>query len=168
MLIKIKMFSVLIVLFTQSGFTFADDGSNFDLATKANQAIDIGSRLELFIDKFLIEKMENTRLVLHEPEDKGPVLNFDKSWEGPFSAYCTVIKAAEKYQMYYRGLYSAGKDGSDDETTCYAESNDGIIWRKPDLEIYKRNGTLNNNIVLAKEDDISFNAQSPNPTTTWS
>ena len=157
MLIKIKMFSVLIVLFTQSGFTFADDGSKSDLGNKANQVIDIGSRLELFIDKFLIGRIENVRLVLHEPEDKGPVLHFDKPWEGAFSAYCTVIKSANKYQLYYRGLYSAGKDGRDDETTCYAESDDGIRWRKPELNLFMVNNTRENNVILANATPVSHN-----------
>jgi len=33
----------------------------------AGEPINIGSRRELFVDRFLIERMENTALKLHEP-----------------------------------------------------------------------------------------------------
>ena len=37
-------------------------------------AVEIGSRLELFVDPFLIGSFQNTALKLHEPRDEGPVL----------------------------------------------------------------------------------------------
>jgi hypothetical protein len=119
--------------------------------------VDIGSRLELFTDNYLIDKLDNVSLKLHEPIDKGSVLNFDKSWEGPFSAYCTVIKEQDIFSLYYRGVPTAGKDGRADEHTCYAESKDGINWTKPDLKIYEIDGTLNNNVVLANAVPVTHN-----------
>ena len=94
--------------------------------------VNIGSRLELFVDSFLIEKQENVCRILHQPEDAGNVLFFDKPWEGPFCGYATIIKDDEVYRLYYRGLPEAGKDGSSMETTCYAVSGDGINWTRPD------------------------------------
>ena len=79
---------------------------------------------------FLIDKLLNTDLVLHEPRDEGIVLKFDNPWEGPFCGYCTIIQDGETYKAYYRGLPKAGKDGSQDETTCYAESKDGYNMEK--------------------------------------
>ena len=64
-----------------------------------NKIIDIDSRLELFIDDFLIDKLLNTSLVLNEPIDEGEVLFFDKPWEGPFCGYVTIINDNEKYRM---------------------------------------------------------------------
>jgi len=122
-----------------------------------NQLINLDSRRELFIDYFLIDKMQGTRLVLHEPRDKGAVLNFDKQWEGAFCGYCTVIKAEKIYQLYYRGLPGAGKDGSRSEVTCYAESKDGIHWIKPDLELFEVNGTKKNNAILADAAPVTHN-----------
>ena len=69
----------------------------------AAEPVDIGSRRELFVDHYLVEKMHGTELRLHRPVDEGRVLAFDKPWEGAFCAYVTVIKAPDKYQMYYRG-----------------------------------------------------------------
>jgi len=119
--------------------------------------VNIGSRLELFIDTFLIEKQINVQRILHEPEDEGIVLFFDKPWEGPFCGYATIIKDNAKYRLYYRGLPEAGKDGSTLETTCYAESDDGINWTKPNIGIYEISGTYNNNVILANDAPYSHN-----------
>jgi hypothetical protein len=86
----------------------------------------IGSRLELFIDHYLIDTLDNVSQKLHTPIDKVSVLNFDKPCEGPFSAYCTIIKDDDLFRLYYRGVPTAGKDGRSDEVTCYAESKEGI------------------------------------------
>ena len=119
--------------------------------------VNIGSRLELFVDTFLIEKQNNVQRILHEPKDEGIVLFFDKPWEGPFCGYVTIIKDDTKYRLYYRGLPEAGKDGSAIETTCYAESDDGINWTKPNIGIYEISGTYNNNVILANNAPFSHN-----------
>ena len=108
----------------------------------------LNSDRELFIDYHLINKLDGTKLLLHHPYDEGPVMNFNKPWEGPFCGYVTIIKDKDIYRLYYRGLPEAGKDGSDIESTCYAESKDGIHWTKPNLGIYEYKGSKNNNIIL--------------------
>lgn len=119
--------------------------------------VNIGSRLELFVDSFLIEEQDNVNRILHPPEDAGNVLSFDKPWEGAFCGYATIIKDGDVYRLYYRGLPEAGKDGSSSETTCYAESEDGINWTRPDLGIYEVSGSRNNNIILADVAPITHN-----------
>ena len=119
--------------------------------------IKLNSNRELFIDNFLIDKLIGTRLIMHRPIDEGSVLQFEKPWEGPFCGYCTVIKDGEIYRLYYRGLPKAGKDGSTNETTCYAESKDGIAWTKPDLRIYEIMDTQDNNVILANDAPFSHN-----------
>ena len=96
-------------------------------------------------------------MIMHHPVDEGPVLYFDEAWEGPFCGYCTVIKDGEKYQLYYRGLPEAGKDGSDNETTCFAQSKDGINWTKPKLKIFEKYDNKKNNIILADHAPFSHN-----------
>ena len=110
--------------------------------------IDIGSNRELFVDHYLIDQLKNVELKLHEPRDEGPVLFFDNQWEGQFSGYCTIIKDGGLYRAYYRGIPTVGDDGNKNEVTCYAESDDGISWRKPDLGIHEYKGSKNNNIIL--------------------
>ncbi len=136
----------------------AQDQNKKTVARKVKaDIVNVGSRLELFIDSYLIDTLINTSLKLHEPVDKGIVMNFDKPWEGPFSAYCTVIKDGDLFRLYYRGLPTAGNDGRIEEHTCYAESKDGINWTKPGLSLFEINGTLNNNVVLSNEVPVVHN-----------
>ncbi|HNY39466.1 MAG TPA: hypothetical protein PKJ41_03695 [Bryobacteraceae bacterium] len=123
----------------------------------ATAAIDIGGRRELFIDDFLIDRMQGVRLELGRPVDAGVAIRFDKPWEGPFSAYTTVVHDGGIHRMYYRGVPESGKDGNESEVTCTAESNDGITWRRPELSLYDARGTKPNNVILAGQAPLSHN-----------
>jgi len=126
-------------------------------ATTSQEVRDIGSRLELFVDDFLIERLNGTQLKLHEPHPAGVALRFDQPWEGSFTGYLTVLKDGDRFRMYYRGLATAGKDGSTNECTCYAESTDGMVWAKPQLGLFELFGTRSNNVVLAHAAPFSHN-----------
>ncbi|MBW7892083.1 MAG: hypothetical protein H3C48_13885, partial [Chitinophagaceae bacterium] len=112
---------------------------------------------ELFVDGYLVDKLNNVTRELHTPVNEGTALKFDKPWEGNFSAYCTIIKDGTLFKLYYRGIREAGKDGNENEVTCYAESSDGIHWRKPNLGIYDINGTTDNNVILAHAAPVTHN-----------
>ena len=120
-------------------------------------SLDIGSRRELFVDRYLIDTLNGAVLKLHEPRDEGPVFQFDKPWEGPFCGYCTVIQDKQRFLLYYRGLPQAGGDGSPLETTCVAESPDGIRWTRPALGLFEVQGTRENNVVLAQAAPVTHN-----------
>jgi len=96
-------------------------------------------------------------MVLCEPQDEGAVLYFDEPWEGPFCGYSTIIHDGSVYRLYYRGLPTAGKDGSAIETTCYAESKNGINWSKPNLELFDVLESNQNNVILAGDPPFSHN-----------
>lgn len=124
---------------------------------KTRTPLVLDSRLELFVDSFLIGSLYNLQLRMHTPVDEGPVLSFDKPWEGPFSTYTTIIRDADIYRLYYRGLATTGGEATNDEVTCYAESTDGISWTKPDLKLFKVMDTWDNNIILANLKPSSHN-----------
>lgn len=126
-------------------------------ASAAQEAVDIGNRLEPFVDHFLIDRMDGVTLKLHEPRPAEKVLLFDKPWEGRHCGYVTVLLDGDVVRMYYRGLPSAGKDGSDAEVTCYAESRDGVHFEKPNLGLYEAYGTKENNCILAGQPPFSHN-----------
>ncbi len=130
---------------------------NASSSTAPPEVREIGSRLELFVDDWLIDRLEGTQLKLHEPQPAGVVLRLDRPWEGGFSGYFTVIKNDDRYRLYYRGLATAGRDGSTNECTAYAESKDGIAWTKPDLGLFELFGTRSNNVVLAHAAPFSHN-----------
>lgn len=119
--------------------------------------IQLGAERELFVDHYLIDQLNGTRLVLHAPHDEGAVLQFDKPWEGAFCGYATVIKDGDVFRLYYRGLPGAGKDGGNDANTCYAESRDGIHWTKPNLGLFTVLGTKENNVILANAAPMTHN-----------
>lgn len=107
------------------------------------------NKRELFVDQYLIQSKSKVEHRLHHPVSAGPVLYFDRPWEGNFSTYVSVVQAEGLYHMYYRG---SGGTGTNGQVTCYAVSNDGINWSKPNLALHSVNGTMNNNIVLIFSD----------------
>ncbi len=117
----------------------------------------LGSRLELFVDDYLVDELKGSRLMLHHPRPAEIAVKFDKPWEGLHAGYSTVIKDDEVYRLYYRGLPISTRDGTDHEVTCYAESKDGICWIKPELELFDVKGTRKNNVILAGAKPCSHN-----------
>lgn len=121
------------------------------------EVLDLGQRRELFVDRFLIDAMEGTALRLGVPQQAGVALQFDAPWELHHCGYVTVFQDGERFRMYYRGLPVSGKDGSNEETTCYAESRDGKTWEKPKLGLFETHGTRENNVILAGMAPFSHN-----------
>jgi hypothetical protein len=115
-------------------------------AFATDNTIALGSRRELFIDKFLIAEMKGTELRLGTPIDAGTAFHFDKPWEGRFSNYATVIGK----KLYYRGVPNAGEDGRGNEVTCYAESKDGKQFERPNI-------ARETNIILANTPPLQHN-----------
>lgn len=123
----------------------------------ADAPIALGSRLELFADSYLIERIEGARLRLHPPTPAETVLRFDAPWEGEFVGYVTVIQDGELYRLYYRGMPEAAGDGTRIESTCYAVSTDGIHFKKPNLGLFEVQGTRDNNVILSGFEPLSHN-----------
>ena len=113
---------------------------------------DIGSRLELFVDDYLIESMNGVGLKLHAPKRENVAIRFDDLWDGATSHIVSVFQDGEIYRMYYRGGPVHANGVLDNSRTCYAESKDGIHWFKPKLGLYRDEHTesTNNNIVLMR------------------
>ncbi len=121
------------------------------------EVVDLGSRRELFVDRFLIDSIHGVELRLHEPRDEGEVLRFDQPWEGIHCGYCTVIRDGARFRVYYRGMPADVIDGTAGEVTCLAESTDGLRWTKPKLGLFEVRGTKENNVVLAGDPPFSHN-----------
>ncbi len=124
----------------------------------AQEPVNIGGRLELMVDDFLIESMSGeARLQLHRPERREIVFKTDAPWEGNASAYQSVFRDGDLYRMYYRGthyLHSGGAAQALEEHPwylCYAESDDGIHWHRPELGLFGFGGSKANNIILTPE-----------------
>jgi hypothetical protein len=109
---------------------------------------DISNRRELFVDYWLIDSMKNTELVMHEPIDCGEVMKFNQpEWEATLCTYATVLHDDSVFRLYYRAGLNGARD-NDFQLTAYAISRDGIIWVKPELNLFQHQGSARNNIVL--------------------
>ena len=65
----------------------------------ADRPIDIGTRVEMFVDDWLIDPTlrRGITLELQTPVRREVVLTTDKPWEGHFSAYYTIFKDGAKF-----------------------------------------------------------------------
>ncbi len=96
---------------------------------------------QLFVDDYLIEST-NLEAIQHTPvfSKRNPVLGPDKEWEsnlsGPFAAPFSDGIWFDEKDNKYKMWYLAGKQNSNSYYTCYAESDDGVEWEKPDLGLY--------------------------------
>ena len=116
----------------------------------AAEPISLGSRLELFVDDHVLEKLSGeVAFQLHQPEPKEVVLVTDQPWEGNTCAYYVVFHDGDLYRMYYRGSHfdTEKRRAAHREVACYAESKDGIQWTKPELGLFEFDGSKTNNIV---------------------
>ena len=112
----------------------------------AAEPVDVGSRLELFVDDVLIDRMDGVAQRLCRPVPREPAIVVDRPWESPHFGYVTVFADRDLFKMYYRAM-ECSKEGSWPSGSAYAESTDGIHWTKPVLDIADFRGSTANNLV---------------------
>ena len=126
-----------------------------------NGSIHIGSRLEMFVDDGLIDRLNGAERRLHHPVPQEVAMVFDRPWEGNHTAGMSVLRADDGlYRLYYK----AGRHGLPEyrgnppvavDTSksfgCYAESRDGITWTRPSLGLFEVAGTRDNNVIQTPE-----------------
>lgn len=115
--------------------------------TKKPDVIPVNVGRQLFVDNFLIAET-NLNPVYHTPDfyEGNPVLEPDKEWEkttegglyaAPFSDGIWYDEKDGRFKMWY--LAGAGMLHKGDKQTfytCYAESEDGKLWKKVNKDIY--------------------------------
>jgi hypothetical protein len=116
---------------------------------------ELGSRLEPVWDMERLSALDGVRLTLHAPTLREVSIVHDAPWEGNVCCYHTVFQDGPLYRMYYRGR-NWDKTATRREVVCYAESDDGIVWRKPELGLVDFEGSTANNIVWDQAGSHSF------------
>jgi len=121
-------------------------------AQEEEAPLNIGSRLELFVDDYLLDAMDGVTRKLHSPVRREVVMTFDRPWEGQVSMAHCVFQDGDIYRMYYRGCginrpLSEYPNVYGPRVTCYAESTDGIHWTRPNLGLVEYDGSKENNIL---------------------
>ena len=114
----------------------------------AAQPIDVGSQKQLFIDHKFIDSKENIDLVVNPPKKRpGAFLRSDKPWEAFRLIYYSVAEDQGMYKMWYQAFDNDQWSGGVPRM-CYAVSQDGLHWEKPNLGLVEYNGSKENNILL--------------------
>lgn len=91
----------------------------------AAEPIAIGTRLEPLVDRYLIESLDNCRLLLHRPVPQEVAIVHDAAWEGNTCAYHTVFQDGELYRMYYRGGTFRAKQNPKHSPGCLLRGKQG-------------------------------------------
>ena len=108
---------------------------------------DIGTRWELFVDEWLIDKKDGVALQLHRPVKREIILTLDAPWEDTVGGCYTVfLEDGKTYRLYYRGACPED-DSSRRQVTCLAESSDGIHFERSNLGLFEHDGSKDNNII---------------------
>jgi len=133
----------------------ASDLISSPVSAQSNEAqtpINVGSRKQLFIDNSLIEANRDVTLTMNPPQRDGRVLIApDATWEqgASIAVYSSVLKENGRIRVWYDLIRPTGP-GPYDHTrrVCYAESTDGLQFKKPILNLHEVNGDKKNNVVL--------------------
>ena len=114
----------------------------------------MSSRTLLFLDDEHIADTVRLSRVWEQPRPFGPVLTADRPWEGACVVRPNVVPSPDGpgYRMWYQVFTRRKTPGS--RLFCYAESEDGIAWVKPELGLVEWRGSRANNIVLGDRDPV--------------
>lgn len=82
---------------------------------------------------------------------EGPVLWPDQYWEKSGYYHWYRFGSVRKDDDGFKMWYTSNDTGYNDFLLCYAESDDGIHWEKPDLGMIEYRGSTANNIVLKRD-----------------
>lgn len=119
----------------------------------ATEPIDLADRRELFVDEFLLDRIAGLEFKLHLPTPREIVLDYthNSPWDGTTSGYPTIFRDGEIIRMYYMAVNVISANGKDivprPIVACYAESTDGVHWKRPTLGLIEYEGSRENNIV---------------------
>lgn len=152
-----------------AGLLSLTSGSPAARAAEQNETLDIGARRELFVENTLIEQLKGGAAQrLHHPVPREIVLRHDEPWEGTGSGYHSLFHDGDLYRMYYKAWHldvteKGVNTGRHPLYCCYAESTDGIHWKKPNLGLYEFQGSKENNITMASGKVGNLNVDAGHP-----
>ena len=122
-------------------------------STRADEVCDIGSRLELFVDDYLIDRLDGAEQRLHRPQAANKLLEGKQPSGLWFDNGYAVVKDGNIYRMFYNAS----------SVLALAESLDGIHWTTPSIGLVEYNGSRDNNLVGTEDGRLMISDQEPLP-----
>jgi hypothetical protein len=141
---------------TRRRFVAAGLASGLSRFAAAAPAAEPSTRL--FVDdRFVTRKKGVRRVVRSATKPDAPVITGERPWEGVRVYHAgSVIRdpATRRFRMWYMSRLDSGHShqipaltGRLPDLMLYAESEDGLKWRKPELGLIEFDGSRRNNIV---------------------
>ena len=121
----------------------------------------------LFLDLWELAERRHVDLIVNtaKKDPRNPVLQGEPgSWDSQAICYGTVLHDEGRYRMWY----TARSGTTDCAVCCYAVSDDGITWERPNLGLFEYHGSTDNNIcalgeIPPRELPIRSGRPTPNP-----
>ena len=117
----------------------------------------LGRNVQLFVDDFLVDRTQRVWRTLNggyntRPRKvaENPIVKPDRPWEGFLVLQPGSViydEESQLFKMWYNTLPTM-TNSAIQQFICYAISEDGIHWEKPDLNLVDFKGSKANNIVL--------------------
>jgi len=110
---------------------------------------------QLFLDNEIIESQKNIQRIIHpaKKHPENPILTADSPWENNSCLiYGSVLKEKNVFRMWYHTSIKERPELKHGSTTgvAYAQSDDGIQWKKPEFDLVKINGR-NTNLIMERD-----------------
>ncbi len=126
-------------------------GLTICLSAAAQEVFPLGSDRELFCDDTMVASMSDCQILVHQPVPQEVAIMCDKPWEGNNCGYWTVLydDQAKIFRAYAKAcsINNGVVEGHGIVITTY-ESEDGIHWTRPNLGLFEKEGSTDNNVVI--------------------
>lgn len=133
------------------GQHFAKPGDN-------DEVVDIGSRLELFVDDFLVDDLAGAaERRLHHVTPRNVVMELNKPWDGNIVSYLTAIQDDDRVLLYYSARPGGSKQKGSNQMAAVLESEDGVHFTRPNMGKVEFNGSTDNNLLKRGPGNLGHN-----------
>ena len=134
------------------------DWRDYDIRSDLAHYEGVRTRKLLFFDSFHLRRHRGLTFHMHQPEKEAgnPILRPEQPWEGWRSFWYGRAVLYDPRLGRYRAWYETRQDSTSPDGNweraalkriAYAESDDGVVWRRPSLHQHERDGSTANSII---------------------
>jgi hypothetical protein len=123
--------------------------------------LSVGNFSQLFLDNGVVEASQELTKTVHRPrrDPAGPLIKKDRPWEHVPYFTCSnhVVRRDSRtgrFKCWYEDLIDHSHTSPKwliQARQCYAESDDGLSWTKPELDVVEEEGRRTNIVLGGRE-----------------